>query len=107
MQNINILDVLTCSIVFYCTPRDMSVHKEDPIVNKISLIVVFFIQVPFLDKLKSGETIIGDGSLTFTLERRGYVTATDWTPEAVVEYPDAGIVSHIVSVAHPELSSSA
>ena len=34
--------------------------------------------------------IIGDGSYVVTLEKRGYVKAGSWTPEAVVEYPEAG-----------------
>ena len=29
--------------------------------------------------------IIGDGSYVVTLEKRGYVKAGDWTPEAAVE----------------------
>ena len=47
--------------------------------------------------MDAGESIIGDGGLTYALERRGYVTAGEWTPEVVVEYPDAGkILSRIL-----------
>lgn len=41
-----------------------------------------------LERLSSGP-VIGDGSFVVTLERRGYVEAGAWTPEAVVQYPDA------------------
>ena len=44
----------------------------------------------FLEYLSSGKPIIGDGSYIYTLEKRGYVTGGHWTPEAVVEYPEAG-----------------
>lgn len=43
-----------------------------------------------LERLAEGP-VIGDGSTLLTLEKRGYVTAGHWTPEAVVEYPDAVI----------------
>ena len=38
----------------------------------------------------SKRPIIGDGSYVFTLEKRGYVKGGPWTPEAVIEYPNAG-----------------
>ncbi|PIK58113.1 putative betaine--homocysteine S-methyltransferase 1 [Apostichopus japonicus] len=41
-----------------------------------------------LERLKDG-VVVGDGSFVVTLERRGYVEAGAWTPEAVVQYPDA------------------
>merc|ERR1712002_1431438 len=41
-----------------------------------------------LGRLKSGEVILGDGSYVVSLEKRGYVKAGDWTPEAAVEEPD-------------------
>lgn len=34
--------------------------------------------------------MIGDGGYVIALERRGYVKAGHWTPEAAVEHPDAG-----------------
>ena len=40
--------------------------------------------------LDAGECIIGDGGYTYALERRGYMTPGEWTPECVVEYPEAG-----------------
>lgn len=40
-------------------------------------------------RLRAGETIIGDGGFVFALEKRGYVTAGPWTPEAAVEHPEA------------------
>ena len=43
-----------------------------------------------LDRLDAGECIIGDGGYTYALERRGYMTPAEWTPECVVEFPDAG-----------------
>jgi len=41
-----------------------------------------------LERLKEG-VVIGDGGTLFELERRGYVSAGPFTPEAVVEHPDA------------------
>ena len=40
-------------------------------------------------RLGQGEVIIGDGSYVITLEKRGYVKAGPWTPEAAVEEPEA------------------
>ncbi|XP_071064806.1 S-methylmethionine--homocysteine S-methyltransferase BHMT2 isoform X2 [Dasypus novemcinctus] len=42
-----------------------------------------------LERLDSGEVVIGDGSFLLTLEKRGYVKAGLWTPEAVIEHPNA------------------
>ncbi|XP_043448736.1 S-methylmethionine--homocysteine S-methyltransferase BHMT2 isoform X2 [Prionailurus bengalensis] len=42
-----------------------------------------------LERLENGEVVVGDGSFLLTLEKRGYVKAGLWTPEAVVEYPNA------------------
>merc|ERR1719208_245070 len=42
-----------------------------------------------LARLKSGEVILGDGSYIMTLEKRGYATAGQWTPEAAAEHPHA------------------
>lgn len=41
-----------------------------------------------LEKLSQGH-VIGDGGTIFELERRGYVSAGPFTPEAVIEDPDA------------------
>nr|KAF6354366.1 betaine--homocysteine S-methyltransferase [Myotis myotis] len=42
-----------------------------------------------LERLNSGEVVIGDGGFVFSLEKRGYVKAGPWTPEAAVEHPEA------------------
>ncbi|CAH6787528.1 Bhmt2 [Phodopus roborovskii] len=42
-----------------------------------------------LDRLDSGEVVVGDGGFLFSLEKRGFVKAGLWTPEAVVEHPSA------------------
>jgi betaine-homocysteine S-methyltransferase len=41
-----------------------------------------------LEKLEQG-SVIGDGGTIFELERRGYVSAGPFTPQAVIEHPDA------------------
>merc|ERR1719312_1448055 len=41
-----------------------------------------------LERLASGP-VIGDGGFVFELEKRGYVKAGPWTPEAAVEQPEA------------------
>jgi len=41
-----------------------------------------------LEKLNQ-ETVIGDGGTIFELERRGYVSAGPFTPQAVIDEPDA------------------
>ncbi|XP_038071969.1 betaine--homocysteine S-methyltransferase 1-like [Patiria miniata] len=42
-----------------------------------------------MERLNAGEIVIGDGGYVFALEKRGYVKAGPWTPEAAVEFPDA------------------
>ncbi|XP_076126130.1 betaine--homocysteine S-methyltransferase 1-like [Alosa pseudoharengus] len=42
-----------------------------------------------LERLDAGEVVIGDGGYVIALERRGYVKAGHWTPEAAVEHPEA------------------
>ncbi|XP_001640891.2 S-methylmethionine--homocysteine S-methyltransferase BHMT2 isoform X1 [Nematostella vectensis] len=42
-----------------------------------------------LERLNDGEVIIGDGGMTHALEKRCYVKAGVWTPECVVEHPEA------------------
>jgi betaine-homocysteine S-methyltransferase len=46
-----------------------------------------------LEKLEQGP-VIGDGGTIFELERRGYVSAGPFTPEAVVDHPDAVLQLH-------------
>ena len=43
-----------------------------------------------MERLDAGEVVIGDGGFVFALEKRGYVKAGPWTPEAAVEHPEAG-----------------
>ncbi|KAM8743761.1 betaine--homocysteine S-methyltransferase 1 [Acanthopagrus schlegelii] len=42
-----------------------------------------------LERLDAGEVVIGDGGFVFALEKRGYVQAGPWTPEAAAEHPEA------------------
>jgi len=42
-----------------------------------------------LERLNADEIVIGDGGFVFALEKRGYVKAGPWTPEATVENPEA------------------
>ena len=42
-----------------------------------------------MQRLDEG-VVIGDGGFVFALEKRGYVKAGPWTPEAVMENTDAG-----------------
>jgi len=46
-----------------------------------------------LERLAEGP-IIGDGGFVFALEKRGYVKAGPWTPEAAVEHPEAVLGLH-------------
>ena len=47
---------------------------------------------PSILEVMKQRPVIGDGSAVLTLEKRGYVKAGCFTPEAVVEYPEAGKV---------------
>uniref|UniRef100_A0A3B3VPN3 Betaine-homocysteine methyltransferase n=1 Tax=Poecilia latipinna TaxID=48699 RepID=A0A3B3VPN3_9TELE len=42
-----------------------------------------------LERLNAGDIVIGDGGFVFALEKRGYVKAGPWTPEATVTHPEA------------------
>nr|XP_005990768.1 PREDICTED: betaine--homocysteine S-methyltransferase 1 isoform X1 [Latimeria chalumnae] len=42
-----------------------------------------------LERLDAGEVVVGDGGFVFALEKRGWVRAGPWTPEATVEHPEA------------------
>lgn len=46
-----------------------------------------------LDRLRDG-VVVGDGGYAFALEKRGYVKAGPWTPECVVEHPEAVLQLH-------------
>lgn len=43
-----------------------------------------------MERLNAGEIVIGDGGFVFALEKRGYVKAGPWTPEAAAQYPESG-----------------
>jgi len=47
-----------------------------------------------MTRLNNGEVVIGDGGFVFTMERRGYMKAYPWTPEVVVEEPNAVWQAH-------------
>ena len=51
--------------------------------------IIFKFQRGILKRLCAGEVIVGDGGMTYALERRGYVKAGPWTPECTVEHPEA------------------
>ncbi|XP_034048568.1 betaine--homocysteine S-methyltransferase 1 [Thalassophryne amazonica] len=42
-----------------------------------------------LERLDAGGVVIGDGGYVFALEKRGYVKAGPWTPEAAAEHPES------------------
>ncbi len=42
-----------------------------------------------LERLAEGP-VLGDGGFVFAMEKRGYVKAGPWTPEVVMEHPEAG-----------------
>jgi len=46
-----------------------------------------------IQRLDEG-VVIGDGGFVFALEKRGYVKAGPWTPESVIEHPDAVMQLH-------------
>jgi betaine-homocysteine S-methyltransferase len=46
-----------------------------------------------LDRLRDG-VVVGDGGFVIALEKRGYVKAGPWTPECVVEHPEAVLQLH-------------
>ncbi|XP_049622507.1 S-methylmethionine--homocysteine S-methyltransferase BHMT2 [Suncus etruscus] len=48
-----------------------------------------------LERLDGGEVVVGDGGFLLCLEKRGYVKAGLWTPEAVVEHPEAVRQLHV------------
>ena len=48
-----------------------------------------------LERLAEGP-VIGDGGFVFAMEKRGYVKAGPWTPEVVMEHPEAGIFFYMI-----------
>ena len=53
------------------------------------LLTQLYLSQTLLERLAEGP-VIGDGGFVFALEKRGYVKAGPWTPEAAIEHPDAG-----------------
>lgn len=62
-------------------------------INNCSLYASHFQGI--LQRLDEG-VVIGDGGFVFALEKRGYVKAGPWTPEASVEEPEAGRYSKVI-----------
>ena len=58
--------------------------------GKRQLIHFLFKPKGILERLDAGEVVIGDGGYLFALEKRGYLKAGPYTPECVIEFPDAG-----------------
>lgn len=46
-----------------------------------------------LQRLSEGP-VVGDGSMCFLLEKRGYAKSGMFTPEAVIDYPEAVLQVH-------------
>ena len=61
-----------------------------PLFIKLSFVSPQIRPKGILERLAGGECVVGDGGMTFALERRGYVKAGVWTPECTVENPEAG-----------------
>ena len=65
-------------------------YKAPQHINFDCMFDFILFQRTVLERLDAGETVIGDGGMIFNLERRGYVHAGNFTPEVVIEHPDAG-----------------
>ena len=50
-----------------------------------------------LERLNSGEPVVGDGGMTYALEKRGYVKAGLWIPKCTVDHPEAGLLFKVES----------
>ena len=61
----------------------------------------FDISQGLLERLAEGP-VIGDGGFVFEMEKRGYVKAGPWTPEVLMENPEAGtcLCSFIAFLSH-------
>ena len=57
--------------------------------KEICIFFIILLSQGILERLDEG-VVIGDGGFVFALEKRGYVKAGPWTPEAVIEHPEAG-----------------
>ena len=62
--------------------------------NNLSIIWYFENFQGLLERLAEGP-VIGDGGFVFAMEKRGYVKAGPWTPECVMENPEAGMLQHL------------
>lgn len=58
---------------------------------------ILLVTQSILERLNAGEVVIGDGGFVFALEKRGYVKAGPWTPEATVTHPEAGTTDILCS----------
>ena len=76
----------------YCFPYLMSIGWAGWIAYSFKSVIVSlcFVLQGILERLAEGP-VIGDGGFVFALEKRGYVKAGPWTPEASVEHPEAGM----------------
>ncbi|XP_022624512.1 betaine--homocysteine S-methyltransferase 1 [Seriola dumerili] len=69
--------------------------QKDSVAEKSGPVTAATIMAPagakkgLLERLDAGEVVIGDGGFVFALEKRGYVKAGPWTPEAAAEHPEA------------------
>ena len=88
-----------CACSFCPTISEQNNSKRDLLLTQLkTALYKFIISVSFyfaqkgtvLDHLNEGKVIVGDGGMTFCLEKRGYVRAGPWTPECTVENPEAG-----------------
>ena len=65
-------------------------HPGTAPASQLSLLTISLLSLiqGILERLAAGP-VIGDGGFVFELEKRGYVKAGPWTPEAAVEQPEA------------------
>lgn len=73
-----------------CVRKHSSARKVDRKPSKKLQLIVCVCTQSILERLDAGEIVIGDGGFVFALEKRGYVKAGPWTPEAAAEHPEAG-----------------
>uniref|UniRef100_UPI0037E8C8C7 betaine--homocysteine S-methyltransferase 1 n=1 Tax=Semicossyphus pulcher TaxID=241346 RepID=UPI0037E8C8C7 len=74
------------------TQRDAVAERRGPVTAAIIIIIIMApagAKKGILERLSAGEIVIGDGGFVFALEKRGYVKAGPWTPEAAAENPEA------------------
>ncbi|XP_077981780.1 betaine--homocysteine S-methyltransferase 1-like [Glandiceps talaboti] len=78
---------------FYRNGHNIYINIPVPLCRH-SLIFDVFKPRGILERLDNGEVVVGDGGFVFALEKRGYVKAGPWTPEATVENPEAVLQLH-------------